>query len=34
VRKHVNSIIEKFEVSDRIEAAATTIQRGIISMDD
>ena len=30
VRNHVNSIIEKLEVSDRTEAATTAIQRGII----
>lgn len=34
VRNHVNSIIEKLEVSDRTEAATTAIQRGIITMDD
>jgi two-component system NarL family response regulator len=34
VRNHVNSIIEKLEVSDRTEAATTAIQRGIISVDD
>ncbi|MFZ2024519.1 MAG: response regulator [Terracidiphilus sp.] len=30
VRNHVNSIIEKLEVSDRTEAATTAILRGII----
>ena len=30
VRNHVNSIIEKLEVSDRTEAATTAISRGII----
>ncbi len=34
VRNHVNSIIEKLEVSDRTEAATTAIQRGIIQADD
>jgi DNA-binding NarL/FixJ family response regulator len=34
VRNHVNSIIEKLEVSDRTEAATTAIQRGIISVDE
>lgn len=34
VRNHVNSIIEKLEVSDRTEAATTAIQRGLISVDD
>jgi two-component system NarL family response regulator len=34
VRNHVNSIIEKLEVSDRTEAATTAIQRGIINLDD
>ncbi|HVJ07806.1 MAG TPA: response regulator transcription factor [Acidisarcina sp.] len=34
VRNHVNSIIEKLEVSDRTEAATTAIQRGIIDVDD
>lgn len=32
VRNHVNSIIEKLEVSDRTEAATTAIQRGIIEI--
>jgi two-component system, NarL family, response regulator len=32
VRNHVNSIIEKLEVSDRTEAATTAIQRGIIEV--
>jgi two-component system, NarL family, response regulator len=31
-RNHVNSIIEKLEVSDRTEAATTAIQRGIIEV--
>jgi DNA-binding NarL/FixJ family response regulator len=34
VRNHVNSILEKLEVSDRTEAATTAIQRGIITVDD
>ncbi len=34
VRNHVNSIIEKLEVSDRTEAATTAIQRGLIMVDD
>jgi two-component system, NarL family, response regulator len=34
VKNHVNSIIEKLEVSDRTEAATTAIQRGLISVDD
>ena len=34
VRNHVNSIIEKLEVSDRTEAATTAIQRGLITVDD
>jgi two-component system NarL family response regulator len=34
VRNHVNSIIEKLDVSDRTEAATTAIQRGIIAVDD
>lgn len=33
VKNHVNSVIEKLEVSDRTEAATTAIQRGIISTD-
>jgi DNA-binding NarL/FixJ family response regulator len=32
VRNHVNSIIEKLEVSDRTEAATTAIHRGIIEI--
>lgn len=32
VRNHVNSIIEKLEVSDRTEAATSAIQRGIIEL--
>jgi two-component system NarL family response regulator len=34
VKNHVDSIIEKLEVSDRTEAATTAIQRGLISLDD
>jgi DNA-binding NarL/FixJ family response regulator len=34
VKNHVNSVIEKLEVSDRTEAATTAIQRGIISADE
>jgi DNA-binding NarL/FixJ family response regulator len=34
VRNHVNSIIEKLEVSDRTEAATTAIQRGLIGVED
>lgn len=34
VRNHVNSIIEKLEVSDRTEAATTAIHRGIIDAHD
>lgn len=34
VRNHVNSIIEKLEVSDRTEAATTAIHRGIIEVRD
>jgi DNA-binding NarL/FixJ family response regulator len=34
VRNHVNSVIEKLEVSDRTEAATTAIQRGIIEVDE
>ena len=34
VKNHVNSIIEKLEVSDRTEAATIAIQRGIISVDE
>ncbi len=33
VRNHVNSIIEKLEVSDRTEAATSAIHRGIIEAD-
>jgi two-component system, NarL family, response regulator len=33
VRNHVNSIIEKLDVSDRTEAATTAIRRGIIEID-
>ena len=33
VRNHVNSIIEKLEVSDRTEATTTAIQRGLIEAD-
>jgi len=32
VRNHVNSIIEKLEVSDRTEAVAVAIQRGMIEL--
>jgi len=32
VRNHVNSIIEKLEVSDRTEAATTAIHQGIIDL--
>jgi DNA-binding NarL/FixJ family response regulator len=34
VRNHVNSIIEKLDVSDRTEAATTAMQRGLIGMDE
>jgi len=34
VRNHVNSIIEKLEVSDRTEAATTAIQRGLIEVSN
>jgi DNA-binding NarL/FixJ family response regulator len=34
VRNHVNSIIEKLEVSDRTEAATMAIHRGLITVDD
>ncbi|MEP6643338.1 MAG: response regulator transcription factor [Acidobacteriaceae bacterium] len=34
VRNHVNSVIEKLEVSDRTEAATTAIYRGIIDVDE
>jgi two-component system NarL family response regulator len=33
VRNHVNSIIDKLEVSDRTEAATTAIHRGIIEVN-
>jgi DNA-binding NarL/FixJ family response regulator len=33
-RNHVNSIIEKLQVSDRTEAATTAIQQGLISITD
>jgi two-component system, NarL family, response regulator len=33
-KNHVNSIIEKLELSDRTEAATTAIQRGLITMED
>jgi DNA-binding CsgD family transcriptional regulator len=31
VRHHVNSIMEKLEVSDRTEAVATAIRSGVLS---
>lgn len=34
VRNHINSIIEKLDVSDRTEATKTAIQRGIIDVDE
>jgi DNA-binding NarL/FixJ family response regulator len=34
VRNHINSIIQKLEVSDRTEASTTAIQRGIIDVDE
>jgi DNA-binding NarL/FixJ family response regulator len=34
VRNHVNSIMEKLEVSDRTEAVAVAIQQGIIQISD
>jgi two-component system NarL family response regulator len=34
VKNHVNSIIEKLEVSDRTEAATTAIQRGLIIVEE
>jgi len=34
VRNHVNSVIEKLEVSDRTEAATTAIHRGLIEVND
>jgi DNA-binding NarL/FixJ family response regulator len=34
VRNHVNSIIEKLEVSDRTEAATTAIHRGLIEVQN
>ena len=34
VRNHVNSIMEKLEVSDRTEAVAVAIQQGIIQVSD
>lgn len=33
VRNHVLKIIEKLEVSDRMEATTTAIQRGLITID-
>jgi len=33
-RNHVNSIIEKLQVSDRTEAATTAIHQGLISLGD
>jgi len=32
-RNHVNSVIDKLDVSDRTEAATTAIQRGIIDAE-
>jgi two-component system NarL family response regulator len=34
VRNHVNSIMEKLEVSDRTEASTTAIQRGLVDVDE
>lgn len=34
VKNHVNSIIEKLEVSDRTQAATTAIQRGLITLEE
>jgi len=34
VRNHVNSVIEKLDVSDRTEAATTAIKRGLIEIDE
>jgi two-component system NarL family response regulator len=34
VKNHVNSIIEKLEVSDRTQAATTAIQRGLITLQE
>jgi two-component system, NarL family, response regulator len=34
VRNHVNSVIEKLEVSDRTEAATTAIHRGLIELNN
>src|SRR5277367_970094 len=34
VKNHVNSIIEKLEVSERTEAATTAIQRGLITIEE
>jgi two-component system, NarL family, response regulator len=33
-RNHVNSIIEKLEVSDRTEAATIAMRQGLVSMTD
>ena len=33
VKNHVNSVIEKLEVSDRTEASTTAIQRGLITVE-
>jgi two-component system NarL family response regulator len=33
-RNHVNSIIEKLQVSDRTEAATMAIRQGLVSLDD
>lgn len=34
VRNHVNSVIDKLEVSDRTEAATTAIYRGLIDLEN
>jgi DNA-binding NarL/FixJ family response regulator len=34
VKNHLNSIIEKLEVCDRTEAVTTSIQKGIIKVED
>jgi two-component system NarL family response regulator len=33
-RNHVNSIIEKLEVSDRTEAATIAMRQGLVSLTD